>query len=156
MANYANYGYAVPQPPPKNTAWRTVLIVLGAVGLLCCAGAGVGGYFLYKGVSEAIGPARDAANQFVTSLEQGNTDAAYGQLCTDTQRAYTPSAFADGVAKQPKITSHSVSGVFVSTGNGRTTATATMNLTLDSGFNEQHTFPLLKESGTWKVCGQPY
>jgi hypothetical protein len=31
-----------------------------------------------------------------------------------------------------------------------------MGLTLDSGFTDQHAFPLVQEDGAWKVCGQPY
>ncbi|GAA2358542.1 hypothetical protein [Dactylosporangium salmoneum] len=154
MANYSPY--AVPQAPPPKKTWRVVLIVVGAVLVLCCGGLGVGGYFLFKGVKEATGPALDAANQFVVNLEHGDTDAAYEQLCAGTRTAYTKDAFADGVAKQPKITAHKTTGVNVASINGRTTATATMTLTLDSGFSEQHAFPMLKESGDWKICGRPY
>jgi diaminopimelate epimerase len=148
--------YSVPQPPPPKKTWRTVLIVVGAVVVLCCVGAGVGGFFLFKNVKDATAPAAAAAERFVTSLEQGDTDGAYAQLCGDTQRNYTKAVFADGVAKQPKIKSHKLSGINVANMNGRSTGVANMALTLDSGFTDQHSFPLLKESGTWKVCGRPY
>lgn len=149
------YQFEVPQPPRRRTL-RTVLIVVGAVVVLCCGVAGVGGFFLVKGIKDATGPAREAAVTFVSDLEAGNVDAAYGLLCSDTRNDYTHDAFADGIAKQPKIRSHSVVGVNVMNYNGRTTATVNMTLTLDSGFTDRHLFTLVKESGVWKVCGQPY
>ncbi|GGM29753.1 DUF4878 domain-containing protein [Dactylosporangium sucinum] len=153
----AYQSYQVPQQPQRSRTLRTVLIVVGVVLAVCCVGAGVGGYFLFRNVKDAVGPTRDAAEAFVQYLEAGNTDAAYDSLCADTRGAYTREAFAAGVAKQPKIKDHAVQGVFVNTGsNGRTTGTVTMRLTLDTGFTDQHTFVLLKENGTWRVCGQPY
>ncbi|MEH0972368.1 DUF4878 domain-containing protein [Micromonospora sp. CPCC 205546] len=147
--------YHVPQPPKRRTL-RTVLIVVGVVAVLCCGGAGIGGFFLYKGVKGATDPARQAAESFVSHLEAGDPDAAYELLCGDTRGGYTREAFAQGVAQQPKIQSHKVDGVNVSSVNGRTSATVNMALTLDSGFTDRHTFLLVKEEGAWKVCGQPY
>ncbi|WP_238013135.1 DUF4878 domain-containing protein [Dactylosporangium sp. AC04546] len=152
----AYQSYQVPQPPRRNRTLRTVLIVVGALLAVCCVGGGVGGYLLFRNVKDAIGPVRVAAEAFVTQLEAGNTDAAYDSLCEGTRRQYTRDAFAAGVSKQPKIRSHTIQGVFVNTNNGRTTGTVTMQLTLDTGFTDQHTFVLQKESDTWKVCGQPY
>jgi len=149
------YSYQVPQPPKRRTL-RTVLIVVGVVLVLCCGGAGVGGYFLYKGVKDATGPAKQAAEAFVGDLEGGDVAGAYGLLCGSTRERYTSDAFAEGVAKQPKIRSHTVDGVFVSNMNGRTSATVNMGLTMDSGFTDRHTFTLVKEDGAWKICGQPY
>ncbi|MFI6265343.1 hypothetical protein [Micromonospora sp. NPDC051006] len=147
--------YQVPQPPKRRTL-RTVLIVVGVVVVLCCGGAGIGGFFLYKGVKGATDPARQAAESFVSDLEGGDADAAYGLLCSGTRGTYTRDAFVQGFAKQPKIRGHKVNGVNVSSVNGRTSATVNMALTLDSGFTDQHMFTLVKEDGAWKVCGQPY
>jgi len=148
-------GYQIPQPPKSNTL-RTVLIVVGSVLVLCCGAAAVGGYFLFRDIGDSIGPARDAAVTFVTRLEQGDVDGAYGLLCGDTREQYTAAAFADGVRQQPKISSHSVVGVSVVSRPGGASATVSMRLTLDSGFTADHAFPMLKEGGAWKVCGHPY
>ncbi|MCM0674932.1 DUF4878 domain-containing protein [Micromonospora phytophila] len=147
--------YQVPQPPKRRTL-RIVLIVVGVVVVLCCGGAGVGGFFLRKGVKGATDPARQAAESFVSDLEAGDADVAYGLLCSDTRGRFTRDVFVQGVAKQPKIRGHKVNGVNVSSVNGRTSATVSMALTLDSGFTDQHIFPLVQEDGAWKVCGQPY
>ncbi|MET8283139.1 hypothetical protein [Micromonospora sp. NPDC005174] len=133
-----------------------MLIVVGVVVVLCCGGAGVGGFFLYKGVKGATDPALQAAESFVSDLEEDDADAAYGLLCSATRVSYTREAFVQGVAKQPKIRGHKVNGVKVSSVNGRTSATVNMALTLDSGFTDRHMFALVKEDGAWKVCGQPY
>jgi hypothetical protein len=153
--------YPIPQPyqlplPPKRRTLRTVLIVVGAVVVLCCGAAGIGGFFLFKGLESATGPARQAAESFVSDLEAGDADAAYGLLCSETRGKYTRDAFDQGVARQPKIHSHRVNGVNVTNVNGRKSATVNMALTLDSGFTDQHIFALANEDGVWKVCGDPY
>lgn len=146
-----------PAPPPKKSnTLRIVLIVVGAVLVVCCAGGIVGGVFLFRGVVKATGPARDATDQFVTDLQQGDTAGAYALLCDSTRAAFTPDRFAQGVASQPKIVSHKTGGVNVTSGSGGSTAVVTMKLTLQTGFVDEHTFPLVKEDGQWKVCGAPY
>jgi hypothetical protein len=145
-----------PPPPQKSKTLRTVLIVVGSVLLLCCIGGVVGGVFLYKGVKTSVAPVQDAADEFVTDLEQGDTSAAYALLCQDTRSAFSPTTFAAGVSSQPKISSHKINGTMVRTVNGSTSATVTAALTLSTGFVDQHTFTLVKEDGGWKVCGRPY
>jgi hypothetical protein len=147
--------YQVPQPPKRRTL-RTVLIVVGVVVVLCCGGAGIGGFFLYKGAKGAAAPARQAAESFVSQLEAGDADAAYGQLCSDTRGTYTRDAFVQGVAKQPKIRGHKVNAVNARSFNDRGVAMVYMTLTLDNGSTDQHILALMKEDGAWKVCGQPY
>jgi hypothetical protein len=124
--------------------------------VLCCGGAGIGGFFLYKDIKTATDPARQTAESFVSDLESDNVDAAYGLLSTHTRGSYTRDAFDQCLAKQPKIRSHKVTGVNVANVNGHTSATVNMALTQDSGFTDQHTFTLVEENGGWKVCGQPY
>ena len=148
--------FEVPQPPRPQRPWKTILIVLGVVLVLCCGGAIFGGYRLFKGVQGATEPARTAADTFVTALERGDTDAAYLLLCKATQAKFTREAFTDGVSKQPKISSHSFSGVNVMNSGGKVSATVVLVLTFDTSFTERHTFPLVKEDGQWLVCGQPY
>jgi hypothetical protein len=135
---------------------RTVLIVVGVVLVLCCGGAVVGGFFLFRTVQEATGPAREATDAFITDLESGDRAAAYDLLCASTQRQFTRDAFAQGLDQQPKVRSHKIDWVNVSNFNGRVSATVTTQLTLDTGFVDQHNFALVKENGQWKVCGQPY
>jgi Domain of unknown function (DUF4878) len=146
-----------PAPPPaKSHTLRTVLIVVGVVLVLCCGGGIIGGVFLFHGLSKATAPAEDAADEFVTDLQNGDTAGAYQLLCSGTQGAFTPAAFAQGVAAQPTISSHEMDGVNVVTSNGHSSATVTVKLTTGSGFVDEHAFPLVKEGGRWKVCGQPY
>jgi hypothetical protein len=146
-----------PLPPPqKSNTLRTVLIVVGSILVLCCIGGVVGGVFLFKGVKDAVGPVQDAADEFVTDLETGDTAAAYALLCQDTRSAFSQTTFAAGVSSQAKISSHKISGATIRTVNGSTSATVTASLTMSTGFVDQHTFTLLKEDGGWKVCGSPY
>ncbi|MET8152941.1 hypothetical protein ACIBSW_34990 [Actinoplanes sp. NPDC049668] len=107
-------------------------------------------------MQQATGPAREATSDFVTDLESGNADAAYGRLCAGTQSKFTREAFGLGLSAEPKIRSHEITGVNVSNYNGRVSATVTAKLTLDTGFVDQHTFALVEEDGQWKACGQPF
>jgi hypothetical protein len=151
-----SYPYEVPQPPKQQRPWKTVLIVLGVVLVLCCGGVGFAGYRFFKSVQGATEPARAAAEAFVGDLESGNVDGAYALLCKPTQAKYTLDAFKDGVSKQPKISRHSFGGVNVMNYNGKVSATVTLALTFDTSFTENHVFALVKEDDQWRVCGQPY
>jgi hypothetical protein len=151
-----SFGSAPLAPPRRGVATRTVLIIVGIVAVLCCGGIAGGGFLLYHGLRAATGPARDAADTFVTDLEGGDVDGAYRLLCTATRRQYPLSAFRSGVETQPKISSHTINGVFVNTTNGVSSATVNARLILDTGLVDQHVFSLVEEAGDWRVCGQPY
>jgi hypothetical protein len=149
--------WQVPQPPPKrgNTT-KIVLIVVGVVLLLCCGGAAVGGFALYRGVSQATGPVLASTNAFLGHLEAGENDAAYDGLCTSTRARFTRAQFDQIIAGRPRLTRHTVTGVNVSTVNG--TATGVVNATIgySDGSSDNHQFELTKNGGAWKVCGDPY
>jgi hypothetical protein len=146
-----------PAPPPrKSHTVRIVLIVVGAVLVVCCAGGIVGGVSLFRGVARATGPALKVADEFVTDLQSGDTSGAYDLLCDSTRGAFTPEAFARGVTSQPRIVSHRTGRVNVTSGTGGSTAVVAMKLTMQNGFVDEHTFPLVKEDSRWKVCGGPY
>jgi hypothetical protein len=149
--------YQVPPPPPKNNnTLRIVLIVVGSLVALCCCAGVVGGGFLFFSYKKESGPAGDATDRFVTDLEQNDTAGAYGLLCDKVHRVISADEFAAGVSSQPRIVSHESTGVRVNTGTAGTTATVSMNLTMVNGFVNSHDFPLVKENGDWKVCGEPY
>jgi hypothetical protein len=149
------YGPVAPEKKKSNTL-RTVLIIGGIVAILCCGGLAAGGIWLASTVKNSIGPARDKAVAFVQDLESDDASGAYDQLCPATQARFPREVFIAGVGAQPKIVSHSVNGMNVNSTNGLTTATVDMGLTQEGGFVDQHTFRLVKENGTWYVCGNPY
>lgn len=149
-------GYAPPAPPKKSNTLRTVLIIVGIVLVLCCGGLAVGGFFLFRTVKDAIGPVQDSAVSFVQDLEHDDPGSAYDKLCAATQARFPRELFIAGVTAQPRITSHKTTGVNVNSTNGETTGTVRMDLTQEGGFVDQHTFPMVKEDGVWKVCGNPY
>jgi hypothetical protein len=148
--------YQPPAPLKKSNTTRTVLIIVGVVALVCCAGLAIGGFFLFNTAKNAIGPARDQANAFVQDLEADNARAAYDKLCTSTRARYSQQDLIRAMASEPRIVSHKVTGFNISTNNGETTADITMELTDDSGASGKHTFHLVKEDGDWFVCGDPF
>lgn len=146
-----------PMPPPREShTLRNVVLILSALLVLCCAGAVVGGVFLFRGVAREGAPVRAAADTFITDLQEENLPHAYGLLCDGTRDRFSAGDFADGVNGQPKISGHEIDNVRVMNQNGHLVATVTANLTLDTGFVDHHAFPLIKQRGEWKVCGQPY
>ncbi|MFF5290672.1 Rv0361 family membrane protein [Paractinoplanes globisporus] len=145
-----------PPPPPKKNTTRTVLIIVGAVLALCCCGAVVGGFALFKTAKNAVGPVQDSADAFVSDLESGNTAAAYASLCPQARSAFTAAQFDQIVGTRPKITSHDIVSAFVRNINGKTTASADAQLRYADGSSETHTLVMVKDSGTWRVCGNPY
>ena len=148
--------FAPPPPPPKKNTTRTVLIIVGIVVALCCCGAAVGGFFLFKTVKSAVGPAQDTADEFITHLEAGETSTAYASLCRQARAEFTPAQFDAIVSARPTITSHHIVSAFVQNTNGKTSATADAELTYADGSSETHTFTMVKDTGTWHVCGNPY
>jgi hypothetical protein len=144
------------QPPRPRRTLRVVLIVVGGVLVLCCAGAIGGGFLLFRTVQKSTGPVRDAADGFITNLESGDRAGAYGRLCASTQASFSQDAFATGLDRQPKVRSHSIDGTNVSNVNGHESGVVTARLTLDTGFVDRHSFAMVLENGNWKVCGQPY
>jgi len=147
-----------PAPPParNNHTLRIVLIVVGSLVALCCCGGIAGGVYLFHSYQKESGPAGDVTDRFVTDLENGDSADAYGLLCDDVQGALSSEQFARGVDAQPRIVGHKSEAVKVTTGTGGTRAVVTMRLTLQSGFVDRHDFPLVKQDGSWKVCGRPY
>ncbi|WP_027343649.1 Rv0361 family membrane protein [Hamadaea tsunoensis] len=152
---YPQPQYAPPAPAKKSHTLRTVLIVVGIVAVLCCAGGIFGGIKLFTTVKDAVAPVTNVVNEFADDLESGNTTAAYTLLCSVTKTMFPLNAF-EVLASDQGIQSHRITGAHVLTSNGRTTATVDAELTTAADGTESHTFMLVKESGEWKICGAPY
>ena len=154
--------YPPPGPPGmmpvqrKSTTTRTILIIVAAVVLFCCIGLAGAGIWLFVATKNAVGPAKNTAVSFVEDLESNNAGSAYNRLCPSVRNKLTREDFIAGVASQPPIASHKVTGVDVHSDNGITTADIRMDLTGSNGETAEHTFPMVKVGGTWYVCGNPY
>ncbi|WP_426510303.1 hypothetical protein ACPPVO_06240 [Dactylosporangium sp. McL0621] len=136
-----------------SKTWK--IIIFSAIGafLLCCGGGAAGLYFIVNSATKAP---KAAAGDFLTALESGRTQAAYDMLCSSAQRQYGPEAFDTYVKKDP-VTGHDLGwGGSYSNDNGTETASIDASVTYRSSGKSKHTFELLKESGAWKVCGDPY
>jgi hypothetical protein len=142
--------------PKRRSTNRSVLSIVGIVLLVCFGGLLVGGFYLITSVRNATVPVRDAGEAFAGDLEAGNLDGAYGRLCRATRGDYSREEFAAVERAQPALTGHRILGVTVSTVNGRRTGQVIAELTRANGSVERHSFLLVEEDGTWKVCGSPY
>jgi hypothetical protein len=143
-------------PPEARFTPRTALIVVSFLLVLSCGGAVVAGSYFVTTAPKATDSARKATEEFIVDLESGDSAAAYGNLCTETQSKFSREELARRVAAQPKVRSHEIVSVDVVNANGVVVGSAIARLTLDTGAVDKHTFALAKEHGVWKVCGQPY
>jgi hypothetical protein len=145
------------QPPRRqsNRTTRIVLIVVGSVLALCCVLTSIGAYLLYRTVSDAIGPVRAEANQFLTDLEAQAYSSAYDRLCSSARERFTVEQFTARVQAQ-RPTRHDLVGTNVSNVNGFVSATVTARITYATGFTDDHVLRMAKENGAWRVCGNPY
>ncbi len=156
----ASVGQPMYPPPPaeprRGHTLRTVLIIVGVVAVLCCGGAITGGVVLFKSIQNATGPARTSVETFLGQLEAGQTDAAYQNLCSATRSRFTVEQFTQIVNARPRPRSYSIVSTNVSNYNGRVSASVDAALHYADGSSDNHRFQLVKESGNWRVCGQPY
>ncbi|GAA2346200.1 hypothetical protein GCM10010170_032810 [Dactylosporangium salmoneum] len=126
--------------------------IIGVV-VVCCGGGVAGIFFLANSSTKAP---KAAADDFLTGLEAGNTQAAYKLLCGQTQNAYGPETF-DAYVKKNQPTAHDMSfGGSYNNTNGIETASISATVTYKSGGKSSHEFAMRKEGDAWKVCGNPY
>jgi hypothetical protein len=71
-------------------------------------------------------------------------------------RRYPAEQFAQYVHGQPRFTKHNTRSFSANNDKGQATATVTMDLVQANGAKQLHLFPLVKEGGVYKVCGDPY
>lgn len=135
----------------KANVWVIVGVTLG----ICCLGGGTLAYFFgIRPLTGATGPARQAAETFITDLED-SPPSAYGALCAATQQAFTPERFVE-IVNSRRPMAHEIVGTSTFNSGGHVRVTVAASLTYTNGLTERHGFPLIKEAGVWKVCGQPY
>lgn len=143
----------VPPPPPKKprTA-RIVLTIVGAVLALCCVGGTIGGFFLYKAVDKATGPARASVDTFAGALVAGDYPTAYGQLCGQVRDRVSQEDFVRQQSAQPRPTGYEIVGINVQNTNGRVYGSASVRFTPASGTSATQEYALTKEDGSWRIC----
>jgi hypothetical protein len=135
-----------------SRTWK--IVIFSAIGafVLCCGGGLFGLFFV---IGKATDAPKAATGDFLSTLEAGNTKAAYAMLCTDTQEHFDVAAFEAYVQKNAP-TAHDFSwGGSYSNENGHETASISGSVTTRSG-KTSHDFELVKENGVWKQCGNPY
>jgi hypothetical protein len=150
--------YNAPRPASPtltgvSKTWKIVIFSLVGAFLLCCGGGGAGLYFI---TTAAVKEPKAAAGDFLTALEAGNTEDAYSRLCRSVQTGYGPEKFAETVKQRPPASHELAWGGSYDNSNGLETAAITASITYKDGSKSDHQVRLRKESGTWKVCGDPY
>lgn len=142
----------VPNRKPNRTT-RTVLIVVAVVLTVSCVVGVCGGFWFYRTVKDAVGPARAATAAYIDDVQAGNYPGAYGRLCGDLRETMTQADFARIQAAQLKIGSYEIVGVYVNRSSGRVTGTATVEMVQEAtGARMTQTMFLVKEDGEWRVC----
>jgi Domain of unknown function (DUF4878) len=143
---------AVPPPQKSNQTLKIILILGGALLVLCCIGAIIAGAFGIKALRDATGPAKSVVTGYYDDLKAGNYGEAYDRICAQTKQQVTREDFIDVQNLLPHITDYKVSNLDVTTVNGKTTGTAQVQVTRERGGTTTQTVRLIKEDGHWKVC----
>lgn len=142
-----------PGPPKPKSPVRKILIISAIVLVLCCGGAGVAGFFAWRGITTVIGPPRDAATAYAEDLIAGDYAGAYASLCRRTRELTSEQQYIAEQATRPRIRDYSVAGVNVEQHNSTVSAVVTLELTrVTDGSQYVLGIPLLKEDGQWRVC----
>ena len=144
------YHLPAPYPPaPRKRRLTGLWIALAVVAVLCCGGLGVGGFFLVKTVNDATKPVRAAATEYLDALEVADYQYAYELLCSSLRGQITAAILAQGA---PEIDHYDITNTTVSNDNGVKTGTVTVKI-LSQGDSSTKLLDLVKEGGTWRVCG---
>ncbi|GIF96415.1 Rv0361 family membrane protein [Catellatospora citrea] len=142
-----------PGPPKPKSPVRKILIICAIVLVLCCGGAGVAGFFAWRGITTALGPPRDAAVAYADDLVAGDYAGAYANLCRRTRELTSEQQYVAEQSARPRISGYSVAGVNVQQHNSTVSGVVTLELTrADDGSQYVLGIPLLKEDGQWRVC----
>jgi hypothetical protein len=124
--------------------------------VVCCGGGAITGWALFHWYNAGAAPAAVATNAFLSDLERDDTPKAYAQLCADVKAHLTQDAFTGQEHQQPRLRSHKVTQASIATVNGVPTSLVTAQLTRDGGVQETRTVRVIKDGGTWYICGTPY
>jgi hypothetical protein len=153
---YAGYGQGPYGPPPQYGYGAPAAGAAGGgrkglytvVGLLAAAGLGVGGYFAFAGNDNGSGSSpRGAVTALLDAGKTGDLAAAKKVLCQADLAL--GSKVTDQLNSGGKVTSYTIDKVETSGDSGTVTATVK---TTDDPKGQTGPLPVVKESGTWKVC----
>ncbi|AEB45205.1 MULTISPECIES: hypothetical protein [Micromonospora] len=135
---------------------RAGLTFAGIGVALCCVGVAGLGAWNVQVVTQAAGPVRETAEGFLRQVTAGDTDGAYGRLCSDARSRWSELGFASWVRTPPVVRDYEIVDVSVATRAGRPYGTVTVRLTRDSGSTEERDLSVVREEDGWRVCGDPY
>ncbi|HEY0697058.1 MAG TPA: hypothetical protein VGD43_04540 [Micromonospora sp.] len=143
------------RPSRRRSRWRTAALLATATLGLCCVGAAGLGLWTWQTVRGATGPARQAADEFLTDIAAGDGPAAYRRLCADTRARWTPTGTTQRINGPLAVRRYRIVDVSVRTRDGRPQATVTAELTRASGAVDTRHLLVLPDDGGWRVCGDP-
>lgn len=146
-------------PPPAHPGGNRLLLIIlavaAALAVLCCTGAAVTGAVVWRTVGRDVGPARAATNAYLNDLQDGDTAAAYERLCAQLKQSFAEPEYDVIVREKGLPTGHTLTGTSVHNDHGVRTAEVTARLRTSAG-TRTHEFTLVREDGTWRICGEPY
>jgi hypothetical protein len=127
------------------------MVWAGAIGAVALV---VGLVAIPRLISATTGPVR-GANAYLALIRDGQTEAAYGVLCSEAQQAMNPAAYAAELAAEAEqngqLQSFDVYASTVEIGGNTGIVEFRGKATKLGGF--AHEARLLREHGQWKWCG---
>ncbi|MEU5940992.1 hypothetical protein ABZ807_17775 [Micromonospora sp. NPDC047548] len=144
------------RPARPRRPVRSGLMLGGLTMILCLVGVAGLGAWNVQVVTQAGGPVRETADGFLRELSAGDVERAYGRLCAQARKKWSEVGFASWVKTPPVVTGYEIVDVSVRTKAGRPTGEVAVRLTRDGGASEERRLTVVKDSGKWRVCGDPF
>lgn len=134
--------------------WRTALLVVGVVLVVCCVGAAGLGLWNYQLLRGTDGPVRAAADGFLRDVSSaGTAAAAYDRLCAATRDRWTRDEFVRRSTGPDAVIRYTIDRVRVATRGGRPEGTVNAKLVRRSGTVDERALRVIRNGDTWQVCG---
>ena len=129
---------------PRGIVWLVAgLVVFVAVVVTTCG-------FIVNRFAGDIREHRAVGDAYLGALEAGDAAVAYSFVCASVRAEVDGEAFADAVDEGPSPTSHTITGVFVTSG---TNPHSTINATVVVGSTQASiVMTLLPDGDSWGVC----
>ncbi|MFX0594300.1 Rv0361 family membrane protein [Melissospora conviva] len=141
-----------PQPAPgNNKTLANVLIVVGVLLGLCCAGGATRVFFTVRDADNATREVSEAADGYLRDLLDGRYREAYARLCSQRQVEVGENGFAVAQSGQ-QMTSYSIVGRQVQDRHGVSTGSVQVAIIGMDGKMISDDLVLVREDGEWRVC----
>jgi hypothetical protein len=119
--------------------------------VLLLGGCGALAFLAVSSISGAVGPAKDAVEEYSTALVEQRWDDAHDVLC-DESAARMAADDLEVLFGEPTLTGYRLDSVHVRSYSGRTTGDAMLTFEYEGGMEQSVAPPLVEDGDVWRPC----